>query len=76
MKSKQLLIYIFVRFVQPVKALSPIPAILLGKSIEVKLVHSQNALSSIKVILSEKLISVKLLHPQYLLLVDYQCYTL
>ena len=44
--------------------------------IDVRLEQPENAEPPIAVTLGGMVIDVRLLHPEYLLLVDYQCYTL
>ncbi len=67
---------ILVKLLQPEKHQSPNEVMLDGKLILVKLLQREKHQSPNDVILDGKLILVKLLHILYLLLVDYQCYTI
>ena len=69
-------IVIEVRFTQFKKTPAPSVVILLEILIDFKLIQRLKATSSIVVTLLGILTDVKLLQSEYLLLVDYQCYTL
>ena len=64
------------KLVQLLKAYSPMEVTLEGISIPDKLVHNTKALLSIAVTLFGIVTLVRPLQPEYLLLVDYQYYTL
>ena len=65
-----------VRQEQPENAQSPIAVTLSGMVVEVRQEQPENVFSPIAVTLSGMVIEVRLLQEMYLLLVDYQCYTL